>query len=355
MLMGRERPGGEKGTAAPGGPGGDSRGKQLIESAGRQGIAVRGLRPLARTDLAAAFVVTAFEAGDALLAWEDGTVAVRFSPGHLAVSVLLGVGVLALLTLIRKARGALPAERASRWQKERELLARRARASERARITRELHDAVGHEMSRIVLTAGILEVTAEQSPEAVRAHARQIGATGRQAMHQMRVLLKGPVREAPAERSSAADGIKVLAERARGLGHRVSLDIADDLDAVPDTVQHSLYRLVQESLTNAFKHAPGAEVTIRVTHRGGWVVVQVSNTGAAGPWRPPMPGSGRGLEGLAHRIRQDGGLLTAGRLTSGGYRITASIPVAAEGSGGVGGHRGLEAETHERGTAGAHS
>ncbi|MET8682318.1 histidine kinase [Streptomyces sp. NPDC004647] len=206
-------------------------GNQPTGAAEQQRRSARKLLPFSRTDLAVASAVTACEAVDALFARETGTPVLRPSTELLALSVLLGASVLAFLTMLRKVRGALPAERACRLQRERDLLVGRVRVAERTRITRELHDVLGHEVRRTVLAAGILEVTAAQDPEAVRAQAQQIGATGRQALYEMRTLqigatgrqalyemrtlMNGLVRDGLAEApSSAAVGIEGLADRA---------------------------------------------------------------------------------------------------------------------------------------------
>lgn len=306
------------------------------DAVGRQRTRLCGLLPVSRSDLAIASAVTAVEVVQALFVRDGWRPVFRPSPELLFLSVLLGLVFLVLLTLVRKARGDMPAERARQSRRERAVLAEGVRVAERARLHSELHDVVGHQVSRMVLAAGALELTAEQGAETVRAQARTIGATGRLALHEMRNLVGRPGRDGLAwAPPSTAAGIEQLVEHARALGRRVTVHMAADVDALPEGVRHSLYRLIRESLTNVFKHAPGADLTIRVAHRYGWVVVEVVNT-VAGCRGSGMPGSGRGLAGLAERIRQEGGVLTAGRLAGGDFRVTASIPVDGDGAWGRG-------------------
>ncbi|MGC4943779.1 sensor histidine kinase [Kribbella sp. DT2] len=221
-------------------------------------------------------------------------------------------------------------DRAERAEAERELRAEQAKLGERARIAQEMHDVLAHKVSLIALHAGGLEVNPAVGPEKVESSAGLIRQTARQAMEDLREVLgvlKADVSENGADLApvpKASDLARLVDDsRAAGVDVRSELDLPD---GVPPLVGRTVYRIVQESLTNVHKHARGAttEVLVRGAEGDG-VTVRVTNVRpvAAGSL---LPGSGAGLVGLRERVTLSGGRLTTGTTPEGGWRVEAWLP-----------------------------
>ncbi|GAA2226617.1 hypothetical protein GCM10010413_22310 [Promicromonospora sukumoe] len=232
--------------------------------------------------------------------------------------------------------GRLAAERVARLEREQELVARSARAEERARIATELHDLVGHDLALIAVRAGALEVSAGLAPDdrhADRAAVAGIRVTATEATDRLRAAL-GALRDGPAGDGSLApphESIAALVARAASAGLAVRLDGAPDetSDLAGSLADQAAHRVVQEALTNAARYAPGAAVTVRVRRAGEDVLVEVTNTGAAVRPGPERASGGSGLLGLAERVRLVGGTFGAGP-TGDGFAVRARIPAARE-------------------------
>jgi signal transduction histidine kinase len=221
-------------------------------------------------------------------------------------------------------------ERAERAEAERELMARDAVLTERTRIAREMHDVVGHRVSLMVLQAGAIEMAAADR-ERVEQLAWQVQTAGRQALDELRQLL-GVLRAgdtdqaAPLAPQPGLADLPRLAAQAREAGMIVELaGPPQPCAAVDPLVGRAAYRIVQEALTNAGKHAPGAPVTVTIERPAGALVVRVVN---GPPSRSPeeMPGGGFGLIGLGERVRTLGGKLTAQPRLDGGFAVEAVLP-----------------------------
>jgi signal transduction histidine kinase len=241
--------------------------------------------------------------------------------------VLAVLTVSALLGRYRRQRDALVAagwERAARLAHERDLIADQARLRERSRIAQDMHDSLGHELSLIALQAGALELD-DDLPDRHRETARLLRATTADAVGRLREIV-GLLRDdgEPAPTQPAEEGVAALVERASASG--VDIRLVQDGDAMPlaPLVDRAVYRAVQESVTNATKHAPGAPVLVRLRHDADAITVEVTNGPAAEP--PPERGQGgRGLLALAERVRLVGGRLTAGPHGD-GFRVSARLP-----------------------------
>jgi signal transduction histidine kinase len=219
--------------------------------------------------------------------------------------------------------------RAERAEAERELLAREAIATERARIAREMHDAVGHRVSLMVLQAGAIEMAAADR-DRVEQLACQVQVAGRQALDELRqavgVLRAGEDDGAPLTPQPGLDDLERLVKECRAVGMTVELT-RPDADAAPvePAVSRAAYRIVQEALTNAGKHAPGAPVAVTVSREPDHLLVRIVNGAPAGP-AGPTTGGGYGLVGLSERVRTlDGRLRTEPRL-DGGFLVEAVLP-----------------------------
>ena len=218
-------------------------------------------------------------------------------------------------------------ERAERAEAERELLARDAVLTERTRIAREMHDAVGHRVSLMVLQAGAIEMAAGDRHR-VEQLAENVQVAGRQALDELRqavgVLRSGDDEDAPLDPQPRLEDLHRLVAEWRSAGMDVALHQPAGLHLDPVTCR-AAYRIMQEGLTNAGKHAPGASVGIDLESRDGGIVVRVRN----GAGRPvdDAPGGGYGLVGLRERVRTLGGRLRAEPRLDGGFDVEAVLPV----------------------------
>ncbi len=213
--------------------------------------------------------------------------------------------------------------RAEQLESEQRILADRARLRERARIAQDMHDSLGHELSLIALRAGALEIAPDLS-EPHRTAAGELRGTATTATERLRDII-GVLRDEtdPAPLEPVNEEVGELVARARASGLDVELTTTGAA-VLPPMVDRALYRVVQEALTNATKHAPGASVHVQVAHGDRRTAVSVVNEAPAAP--PASPASGqRGLTGLRERVRLAGGTLTAGPY-EGGFRVAAQLP-----------------------------
>ena len=228
----------------------------------------------------------------------------------------------------------------SRWRTQRALAAQTERAEleraqravleERARIARELHDVVAHHMSLIAVRAESAPYRLSDLPESARAEFGSLSGVAREALAEMRRLLgvlrhDQPAGLAPQPRLS---DLPALVETARRAGVAVELSAPPALNQVPSGVALCAYRIVQESLSNASQHAPGAAVTVSVSHDADAVLLRVAN-GPGGPADPfgKEHGPGHGLTGMRERVTLLGGWLSAGPAPEGGFVVSAVLPL----------------------------
>ncbi|WP_346620984.1 histidine kinase [Blastococcus montanus] len=250
---------------------------------------------------------------------------------------IAGVGSVALIVVLPGAIGvwqrtrtellAALRDRAERAEAERELLAREAVLGERTRIARETHDAVGHRVSLMVLQAGAIEMAA-QDADRVAQLAGNVQDAGRQALDELRqmvgVLRGTEVDEAaPLGPQPGLEDVPRLVEEARRAG--MSVDLAGEPARVDPAVGRAAYRIVQEALTNAGKHAPGAPVAIALDRSADGLAVRVLN-GAPTGVPAGTSGGGYGLVGLAERVRTLGGRFAAEPRLDGGFCVEAVLP-----------------------------
>ncbi len=194
-----------------------------------------------------------------------------------------------------------------------------ARSAERTRIAREMHDVLAHRISLVTMHAGALAYREDLPPEQVRESARTIQETAHQAMEELRAVL-GVLREDPGDAvpelpvPKAADLTGLVAEWQRA-GMRVALDVEGDLETVPAGAGRTVFRVVQEALTNAHKHASATSVRVRVvveSREGVWVEVRNPLPVGSVDTSDAPAGSGLGLVGLRERVELAGGRLRHG-------------------------------------------
>ncbi|WP_413096672.1 sensor histidine kinase [Streptomyces nitrosporeus] len=289
-----------------------------------------------------------------------GAVLVPGTADRQLVSYLWGIAFVALLGIaVRTRRDYTEAlvERAHRLERERDQQARLAAAAERARIAREMHDIIGHNLSVITGLADGGSYAAAARPERAAQALEAIGTTSRQAMAELRRVL-GVLRETEpaaelAPQPSLTDLDTLLAGvRDAGLAVRLTVHGRPPKTAAPPGCQLAVYRVVQESLTNTLKHAgPGATADVTLTYTPGALEVLTTDTGGdrhrtdhvlAAPAparpvpagrapqdRPPVPaaGRGRGISGMRERASLYNGTLEAGPLPTGGWRTLLRLPL----------------------------
>ncbi len=208
---------------------------------------------------------------------------------------------------------------------------RQAAEHEQARLARELHDVIAHSVSVIVVQAAAGDDVFDHHPAAAREALRSIESVGREALAELRRLLAaiGPPDSTEGRRPQPAlDRLDELAEPLRAVGLRVGIHRVDNGTlAVPAGVQLSAYRIIQEALTNALRHANASTIEVRIQATDNLLDVSVTNDGTARAAGSGSPKPGRGIAGMRERAALLGGILEAGPRPEGGYRVQARLPL----------------------------
>ena len=202
---------------------------------------------------------------------------------------------------------------------------------ERARIARELHDAVAHSVGVMVVQAqGASQILGQDGDPRVREALAHVERAGQDALVEMRRLVgllgdgDAPADRAPAPSLAELDG---LLDDVRAAGLPVELTVTGIPAALPAGVDQSAYRIVQEALTNVRRHAPGARAAVAVAYQGHEIVVEVLDDGSGnGQRRPTTPGGGHGHANMRERAAMCGGTVRVGPRPGGGYAVTATLP-----------------------------
>ena len=226
-------------------------------------------------------------------------------------------------------------ERAERLTRERDLLAERAVAEERTRIARELHDAVAHHVTLLVVQArAVRELLDADHPG--RPVLDSMAGTGREALSEMRRTLD--LLRADSEQGSGiapqpgVSEIATLVDRTRAAGLPVELTVEGRPAPLPIGVDLSAYRIVQEALTNIVRHAGPARARVLLRYLPGAIELRVTDDGRGDGSGPDADGGGHGLVGMRERVALFGGELTAVRVPGGGYALRALLPFAGPAS-----------------------
>ncbi|SCL28750.1 Signal transduction histidine kinase [Micromonospora nigra] len=252
------------------------------------------------------------------------------------LGVIISAAVLAWGMFVRARRQLVVSlrERAERAEAEQQLRVTQARQLERNRIAREMHDVLAHRISLLSLHAGALEFRPDASPEEVGRAAGVIRSSAHAALRDLREVIgvlraENSLGGRPERPQPTLDELPALVEESRAVGVRVGLDDRlVEAGRVPEAVGRGVYRIVQEGLTNARKHAPGTAVTVTLAGGPGkGLSVEVRN-----PWpvggtaRGRIPGTGTGLVGIGERVSLAGGRLEHGRDDTGDFRLAAWLP-----------------------------
>ncbi|MFB7114414.1 sensor histidine kinase [Streptomyces sp. NPDC056190] len=273
--------------------------------------------------------------------------------GHRTVTVAASVAMLATLPLaalaslhdtgeaFAQARGALEVawliaagaagealrqaeRRADEAERTREETARRRADEERLHIARELHDSLTHQISIIKVQAEVAVHVARRRGEQVPAALLAIQEAGREASRELRATLEA-LRDDDTAPPRGLDHVPELVERARAIGLDATLTIKGQRHDVPAAVDRTVYRIVQESLTNIARHAAADSASVRIDCRPDALTIRVDDDGRATPGTAPVPGVG--LLGMRERVTALGGRLRAEPRTEGGFTVQAELPV----------------------------
>ncbi|MGW1401331.1 sensor histidine kinase [Streptomyces sp. NPDC002405] len=273
--------------------------------------------------------------------------------GHRTVTVAASVGMLAALPLaalaslhdtgeaFAQARGALEVawliaagaagealrqaeRRADEAERTREETARRRADEERLHIARELHDSLTHQISIIKVQAEVAVHVARRRGEQVPAALLAIQEAGREASRELRATLEA-LRDDDTAPPRGIDHIPELVERARAFGLDATLTVKGQRHDVPAAVDRTVYRIVQESLTNIARHAAADSASVRIDCRPDALTIRVDDDGRATPGTAPVPGVG--LLGMRERVTALGGRLRAEPRVEGGFTVQAELPV----------------------------
>jgi signal transduction histidine kinase len=259
--------------------------------------------------------------------WDEG----NWLRGFVGLSGLaIAAYVLGTSTRTRRALVASLHERAERLERERDQQGQLAAAAERARIARELHDVVAHNVSVMIALSDGASYAVDEDPARAKSAMRTASRTGRQALGELRRLL-GVLRDSDGDAQFAPQPglaqLDELLQDVRSAGVPVSYEVTGRPSTpLPPGLELAVFRIVQEALTNTLKHAgPGAEGQVRMVHGHDVLEVEVLDTGKLGP-HPPADGSA-GLRGMRERAAVYDGELNAGPAPDGGWRVHLVLPL----------------------------
>ena len=276
-----------------------------------------------RPGLSAVLVAGLCVVGAALITVSGGQ---GYQGGSKAVQIVFALLVLGATW----ATGAAVRERREGLRRAIEHAAEQAKAEERLRIARDIHDVVTHSVGLIVIKAGVANHVIATRPEEAREALAVIEDVSRRALRDMRATLKVLRRE---QDGGAGDlrpiqglaDLPALARTTEAAGVRVDL-WARYAEEPPDGVALSAFRIVQEALTNVVKHAAPTGCQVHLTAEQGTLTIDVTDEGPGPGHRQTVPGGGMGLVGMKERVAAHGGAFSAGPRSGGGFRILATLP-----------------------------
>jgi signal transduction histidine kinase len=233
---------------------------------------------------------------------------------------------LVVMLLVRRVVGDRE-RRAQIAERERDLVAREAVVEERARIARELHDVIAHHVSMIVLQAGAERRVLDDANASTREVLETVERTGRSALTEMRRLLgmlRGDANESLTPQPGLSN-VPTLVTQLREAGLPVELHIEGERRELPVGIELSAYRIVQEALTNALKHAGEARASVNIRYGSDSLELEIADDGTGA--MTPVSSGGHGLVGMRERVALYGGRLDAGRRPNGGFAVRVLLPI----------------------------
>jgi len=264
----------------------------------------------------AAFLASAF------LAWAISDGSLKGFAGTVLFTVVAVVAMLLVRSVVRSRE-----QRAELAERERDVTAREAVVEERARIAREMHDAIAHNVSMIVLQAGAERRVLDDDSHSTREALEAIEQTGRSALTEMRRMvgmLRSDKRDPLAPQPSLAD-LSTLVTQVGEAGLPVELRIEGEPRGLPVGIELSAYRIIQEALTNALKHAGGTHASVYVRYGDTSLELEIRDDGAGAS--EAVASGGHGLVGMRERVALYGGRLDAGRRPGGGFEVRVLLPI----------------------------
>ena len=246
--------------------------------------------------------------------------------GGIDGSVLFAtVGVIAMLLARNVVKDR--EHKAELAERERDVAAREAVVEERARIARELHDAIAHNVSMVVMQAGAERRVLEKgggSPHEVLETIEQVGRGALIEMRRLIGMLRSDAGDPLAPEPGLAD-VSLLVAQVREAGLPVDLSIEGTRRELPLGIELSAYRIIQEALTNALKHAGDARASVRIRYGEDSLELEIADDGAGAP--AAVTGGGHGLDGMQERVALYGGRLDAGRRAGRGFAVRVLLPI----------------------------
>ena len=236
-----------------------------------------------------------------------------------AVTVTLLVAWPGVFVVVPALAGALARARAEAVERERAALIARGADEERLRVAREVHDIAGHGFAVVAMQAGVALTVFDEQPAQARVSLEAIRSASEHALRELQATLD----TLHASASTARD-VPDLVERVRAGGLPVALNVSGDPGALDERESATVYRLVQEALTNVLRHAGPTAAEVDVEYGAHEVSVAVRDRGAGGAAEP-----GRGLRGLRQRVEELQGTFTARERPAGGYEVAATVPYGA--------------------------
>ena len=266
-------------------------------------------------------------AGWALFLWLAPAVGTAPTPKLLS-AVALAAWLLVMLVACEGMRGRR--ERMAEIRRSRELQARRRADEERLRIARELHDVLAHSISLINVQSGVALHLLDEHPEQARTALSAINDASAEALREVRSVLgvlRGEREQPPRTPTAGLASLDELVSRAGAAGVPVSVRVDGERRPLPTSVDLAAFRIIQESVTNAVRHAGAATVTVHLSYEPDALVVQVDDDGR-GPTAYADSDGGSGIPGMQERAAALGGALEAGPGPDGGFRVRARLPIA---------------------------
>jgi signal transduction histidine kinase len=244
------------------------------------------------------------------------------------VPALAVVAIAGQAVRVRRAQKAMLEERARRVEENREHEARLRVHSERLRIARDLHDAVGHQVALISVQAGAMGYLLNTDLDKARESLAHIQRASEAALEELRLtvgLLRQPGESEPTEPASGLSRLDELIGSFAATGLNVTCHVTGEARPLPEAVDLTAYRVIQESLTNTAKHAAGASASVRLAFRPGVLALTVEDDG---PGASGNGHQGHGLIGMRERAAAVGGWVSAGPRGGGGFQVLAELPLS---------------------------